>query len=65
MFKAQKKSLTVLKTLGRVGSVFFLRIEASVIKTQTKNKRYFRKNKSRVGRFLLVGSGCPKHRIFF
>ena len=29
---------TVLKTLGRVGSVFFLRIETSIIKTPTKKK---------------------------
>jgi len=34
---------TVLKTLGRVGSVFFLRIKTSIIKTPTKKERYFRK----------------------
>ena len=33
---------TVLKTLGRVGSVL-LRIETSIIKTSMKQKRYFRK----------------------
>ena len=33
---------TVLKTLGRVGSVF-LRVKTSIIKVPTKTKRYFRK----------------------
>ena len=47
--KAKKNNLvfraTVLKTLGRVGSVcfVFLRIETSIIKTPTEKKRYFRK----------------------
>ena len=45
--QAKKNNLvfraTVFKTLGRVGSVFFLRIEASIIKTSMKKKSYFRK----------------------
>jgi len=54
---------TVLKTLGRVGSVVFvvvvfLRIKTSVIKTPTKNG-IFVKKKSGVGWFRKVGSGCP------
>ena len=32
----------VLKTLGRVGSGFFLNFEPSIIKTPLKNKQYFR-----------------------
>jgi len=38
-------SATVLKTLGRVGSVF-LRTETSIIKTPTKTTRYFRNKNS-------------------
>jgi len=44
--KAKKINLvfraTVLKILGRVGSVFF-RIETSIIKTPTKKTQYFHK----------------------
>jgi len=32
---------TVLKTLGRVGSGFFLRIETSILKTPTKKNAIF------------------------
>ena len=50
--KAKKKNLCL--GLFFYYYFFFLRIETSFIKTPTK-KRYFRKKKSRVSRFRLVG----------
>jgi len=55
MFRA-----TVLKTLGRVGSVVFLRIETSIIRPQRKKTRYFRKKRV-YGRPVPIGrDGLPE-----
>ena len=57
---------TVLKTLGRDSCGFFKNWNLNYKDPNGKKQRFFfHKKKSRVGHFRLVGSVCPKHRIFF